>query len=178
MKKSDFFSRTIIYGLHLGLFLGAPPAAWALNKCVDAQGRVAFSDQPCPAGAQASKPDIRPASSGHAVDDVVIDSSQAAARGDVEAMRRTSANPASFDNLPTGPARDKALALLKYVAPVQVVVVSREYSADQTRAVVRATGKYRNLATDALEPTRGRIDLVRINGQWKVERSEWGPDKW
>ena len=178
MKSSHCAVKNIIYALSLGLFLAIPLPSWALNKCTDAQGRATFSDQPCPRDTQASKPVIRPAATGHAVDDVVIASSEAAARGDVEAMRRVSADPDSLNKLPTGPEREKLLALLKYIAPVEVAIVSREFNADNTRAVVRATGKSRNMATGLIEPTRGRIELVRINGQWKMQKSDWGPDKW
>lgn len=149
-----------------------------MNKCVDSQGKVTFSDQPCPQNTQSSKPGIKPAATGHAVDDVVIASSGAAARGDWEGMRRTSSRPEVFDKTAPGKEREQALALVRLMAPVQVVIVSRELSADGDRAIVLATGMSRSLMTELMEPTKGRIELVRINGQWKVERSEWGPKKW
>ena len=41
-----------------------------------------------------------------------------------------------------------------------------------------ASRKARNLAPDAMEPTGGRIERIRIQGLWKVAKSRWGPDKW
>jgi hypothetical protein len=152
--------------------------AWALNKCVDAQGKVTFTDTSCVASSKAAVAVAKPASGGNAVDDVVIASSEAASRGDFEGMRRTSVKTDEFDKVPPGKQRDQLLALLKYAAPVQVAVVSRDISADGQSATVKATGKYRNMATELLEPTKGIIQLERSNGSWKVAKSEWGPNKW
>lgn len=151
---------------------------WALNKCVDAQGKATFTDTPCAASSKAAVTAAKPASGGSAIDDVVIASSEAASRGDFEGMRRTSVKSDEFDKVPPGKQRDQLLALLKYAAPVQVVVVSRDISADGQSASVKATGKYRNMATELLEPTKGIIQLERSNGSWKVAKSEWGPNKW
>jgi hypothetical protein len=152
--------------------------AWALNKCVDAQGKVTFTDTPCAATSKAAVSAAVPASGGNAIDDVVLASSYAASRGDFEGMRRTSVKTDEFDKMPPGKQRDQLLALLKYAAPVQVAVVSRDISADGQSATVKATGKYRNMATELLEPTKGIIQLERSKGSWKVAKSEWGPNKW
>lgn len=151
---------------------------WALNKCTDPQGKVTFSDTPCSASSTAALATVKPASGGNAIDDVVFASSDAAARGDFEGMRRTSAKVDAFDTTPPGKQRDQMLALVKYVAPVQVVIVSRDISPNGQTAVVKATGKYRNVATELLEPTKGLIQLQRINGQWKISESAWGPTQW
>lgn len=151
---------------------------WALNKCTDPHGKITFSDTACSANSTAVVAAIKPASGGNAVDDVVLASSDAAARGDFEGMRRTSAKTDTFDATPSGKQRDQMLALIKYVAPLQVVIVSRDISPDGQTAVVKATGKYRNMATEPLEPTKGLIQLQRINGQWKISESAWGPTKW
>lgn len=42
--------------------LGAP--AWAINKCVDAQGRTSFQDEPCAAGQKAEAITVTPSSQG------------------------------------------------------------------------------------------------------------------
>ncbi len=159
------------------LWLAAAPS-WALNKCVDAQGKVTFTDTPCASSSKAAVATVKPASGGGSIDDVVLAASEAAARGDFEAMRRTSAKTDAFDKTPPGKQRDQMLALIKYVAPVQVVIVSRELGADGQTAVVKATGKYRNMATELLEPTKGLIQLQRVNGSWKIAESAWGPNKW
>jgi hypothetical protein len=151
---------------------------WAINKCMDSSGKVNFSDLPCPESSVASKPVIKPSSGGHAIDDVVMASSIAASNGDLEGMKRTDAKTESYDKLPVGKQRDQMIALLKYAAPVQVVIVSRNISADGQTATVKATGKYRNMATELLEPTKGLIQLQRVNASWKILESAWSPDKW
>jgi Domain of unknown function (DUF4124) len=151
---------------------------WAINKCTDSNGKVNFSDLPCPENSIASKPVIKPSSGGHAVDDVVMAASIAASNGDLEGMKRTDVKTESYDKLPAGKQRDQMIAFLKYAAPVQVVIVSRNISADGQTATVKATGKYRNMATELLEPTKGLIQLQRVNGSWKISESAWSPDKW
>ncbi len=42
--------------------LSAP--AWAINKCVDAQGRTSFQDEPCAAGQKAEAITVTPSSQG------------------------------------------------------------------------------------------------------------------
>ncbi len=42
--------------------LSAP--AWAINKCVDAQGRTSFQDEPCAAGQKAETITVTPSSQG------------------------------------------------------------------------------------------------------------------
>ena len=39
-------------------------SAWAVNKCVDAQGRTSFQDAPCADGQAAKQVDVTPASKG------------------------------------------------------------------------------------------------------------------
>lgn len=151
---------------------------FAINKCTDSSGKVNFSDLPCPANSVATQPKVKPSSGGHAIDDVVMASSIAASNGDIEGMKRTDAKTDSYDKLPSGKQRDQMIALLKYAAPVQVVIVSRNISADGQTATVKATGKYRNMATELLEPTKGLIQLQRIGGSWKILESAWSPDKW
>jgi hypothetical protein len=151
---------------------------WAINKCTDANGKVNFSDLPCPLSSVATKPIVKPSSGGHAIDDVVIANSAAASNGDIEGMKRTSVQGESFDKIPVGKQRDQMIALLKYAAPVQVVIVSRNISADGQTATVKATGKYRNMATELLEPTKGLVQLQLVNGSWKILDNSWSPDKW
>ncbi|WP_460553800.1 DUF4124 domain-containing protein [Comamonas piscis] len=38
--------------------------AWAINKCVDAQGRTSFQDEPCAAGQKAEAITVTPSSQG------------------------------------------------------------------------------------------------------------------
>jgi hypothetical protein len=154
-------------------------SVWAANKCVDAKGKVTYTDQPCASDAKPSTTRIKTGVTGnHAIDDVVISSSEATARGDIDALKRTAAKTDEFDKLPPGTARDQVVALLKYAAPVKVVIAARDISPDGQSAIVKATGQYRNMATEQLEPTKGIIHLQRINGDWKISKSEWGPNKW
>ncbi|WP_422845918.1 DUF4124 domain-containing protein [Acidovorax sp. M2(2025)] len=44
------------------LLLGALAPAWAINKCTDADGKIAFQDAPCPGEGEAI--DVRPAMQG------------------------------------------------------------------------------------------------------------------
>jgi hypothetical protein len=174
MKNAQHAPGLLLFALVIGF---AAPGWAAMNKCVDAQGKTTYSDQPCPYDSKASKPAARP-SAGNPIDAVVLDASEATASGDWEGMRRSAARPEQFDKAPPGAGREKVLKFLKYVAPVQVVIVSREVSPDGRSAVVLATGMYRNMATELLEPTKGRISLVQVNGSWKIDKSEWGPNKW
>lgn len=160
------------------LFAISLSPVWAINKCTDSAGKVNFSDLPCPANSVATQPVVKPSSGGHAIDDVVMASSIAASNGDIEGMKRTDAKTENYDKLLVGKQRDQMIALLKYAAPVQVVIVSRNISADGQTATVKATGKYRNMATELLEPTKGLIQLQRVNGSWKISESAWSPDKW
>lgn len=177
MYKNNIRSFYLPAAVALVLGICSLPAS-ALNKCTDAQGKVTFTDQPCATDSKAVPTSAKPALGGSAIDDVVLSSSEAAARGDFEALRRTAAKTESFDAVPAGKQRDQLVALLKYVAPVQIVITSRDISPDGQTAVVKATGKYRNMATELLEPTKGIIKLQRENGSWKVSGSEWGPNKW
>lgn len=173
------YKKRIYFSLLAALFLTAPLGAHAIEKCTDAQGKITFSDRACPADHRAVTQVVRKSSAAaHLVDDVVLATSAAAARGDFGAMRSTSAKPESFDQTPAGKGREQMLALVKYAAPINVVIASREISRDGLQATVLATGKYRNMATELLEPTKGKIVLVRMGGVWKVLESEWGPDKW
>lgn len=161
------------------LLVSLSGSAVAIQKCTDASGKVTFSDTPCPADNKSVTQSLRKATaSGHPVDDVVLASSAAAARGDFEALRSTAAKTDEFDKTPPGKRRDQLVALMKYVAPVDVAIASRDISPDGLNATVLATGKYRNMATEMMEPTKGKITLVRIGGSWKVLESEWGPNKW
>lgn len=161
------------------ILIGLSCSAAAIQKCTDASGKVTFSDTACPSEHKAVTQTVRKAAgSGHPVDDVVLASSSAAARGDFEALRSTAAKTDEFDKTPPGKRRDQLLALLRYAAPVDVAIASRDISPDGLSATVLATGKYRNMATEMMEPTKGKITLVRVGGSWKVLESEWGPNKW
>ena len=176
MKTSSIvIFKSLIFAI---LLTAALTPVWAINKCIDSKGKVSFSDLVCPENNVATKPIVKPASGGHAIDDVVIAASTAASQGDFEGMRRTSVKPESFDTIPAGKQRDQMLALVKYAAPVKIVIVSRNISADGQSATVKATGQYRNMATELLEPTKGLIQLQRINASWKILESAWSPDKW
>jgi Domain of unknown function (DUF4124) len=172
------YKNRICFSFLAALFLTASFGAHAIEKCTDAQGKITFSDRACPADHRAVTQAVRKSSAAHPVDEVVLATSAAAARGDFDAMRSTSAKPETFDQTPAGKGREQMLALVKYVAPIDVAIASREISRDGLQATVLATGKYRNLATEMLEPTKGKITLVRMSGVWKVLESEWGPNKW
>ncbi len=47
--------------LILSAALGVLPAAHAMQRCVDAQGHVSFSDRPCPSNTQSSAYEPKPA---------------------------------------------------------------------------------------------------------------------
>ena len=181
MKKYCFTKKYTSFVTLIGLAIliaMKPTPVWAINKCTDSNGKLNFSDLPCPTNNVATQAVVKPSSGGHAIDDVVIAASTAAANGDFEAMKRSSTKTDSFDKTPPGKQRDQMLALIRYVAPVQVVIVSRDISKDGQSATVKTTGKYRNMATEMLEPTKGLIQLQRVSGSWKISESAWGPDKW
>lgn len=169
-------SRRLLVGV---ILIGLGSSAAAIQKCTDTSGKVTFSDTACPADHKSVTQTVRKvAASGHPVDDVVLASSAAAARGDFDALRSTAAKTDEFDKTPPGKHRDQLLALMRYAAPVDVAIASRDISTNGQNAIVLATGKYRNMATEMMEPTKGKITLVRIGGSWKVLKSEWGPNKW
>lgn len=48
----------------LGLSSLVGGSAWAVYKCVDANGRTSFQDEPCAAGQKATEVDVTPSSKG------------------------------------------------------------------------------------------------------------------
>ncbi|MEJ5149463.1 DUF4124 domain-containing protein [Comamonas sp. MYb396] len=54
---------TLAAGLLAAASLLSAPA-WAINKCVDAQGRTSFQDEPCAAGQKAEAITVTPSSQG------------------------------------------------------------------------------------------------------------------
>ena len=53
----------MVMGL-LGWACLSASSAWAVNKCVDAQGRTSFQDAPCAQGQAAKQVDVTPTSKG------------------------------------------------------------------------------------------------------------------
>lgn len=66
-----FFPRDITHTLMLALVAAAALPALAVNKCVDAGGKVTFTDTPCPTGQQASTMRIRNMPPASAVADAI-----------------------------------------------------------------------------------------------------------
>jgi len=67
------------------------------------------------------------------------------------------------------------LKLVSSMMPRVYNLRATSLSADATRARLRATGSFTFQSTTA--PSYGTIDLVKQNGEWKVDKFEWSGDK-
>ncbi|MDE2049351.1 MAG: DUF4124 domain-containing protein [Betaproteobacteria bacterium] len=161
---------------------GAGHAQTAENRCVDKFGKVTITDQVCPQGSTKSEVDSR-LMSRHSVDAAVQRYVSAWLKGDAEALTRSSVRTdigfLELRHRLTDPAhRDAALRTIEYSAPRNVKLVKVEFTPQGGQALAYCSAQVKDLNTDALQPTRGIVRLVRVGVDWKVESDDWGPQAW
>jgi hypothetical protein len=85
------------------------------------------------------------------------------------------ASDASRAELKTFAGDPQRLKLVSAMMPRVYNVRASSMSADRSRVRLRATGTFTFQGNTA--PSYGTVDLVKQQGEWKVERFEWSGDK-
>lgn len=69
------------------------------------------------------------------------------------------------------------VALIAATLPESYEITSKQYSPDRNRAQLRMMGMHSFLGGEKA-PMYGIVDLVRLGGEWKVDKMGWAQEQW
>ena len=69
------------------------------------------------------------------------------------------------------------VALIAETLPESYEITAKQFSPDHNRAQLRMTGMHSFLGGKKA-PMYGIIDLVKLKGEWKVDKMGWAQDQW
>lgn len=168
--------------LALALLLIAHTSVHAINKCVDAQGKTTYTDDPCPKGDR-SKPSGTSSS-------LKLDGSSSSSgalvstyQRQIAALRSGSWNSyldtlAARRRAQVEPGGEKSLRMFNAMLPHSTRVVEETISPGGDKGTLKVKGIGPSLGTGKEAPTYGTIEFVKEAGAWKIDQQAWSAKEW
>jgi hypothetical protein len=166
--------------LLLALMLIAMPSAHAFNKCVNAEGKTTYTDEPCPE--KSTNPSAKtnptqknePAVSTGPLSSAFVKYTNSVKSGNwlayldsLSAKHRAKAEPHG----------EKTLPIVKAMLPSSVTVVDESIAEPDDKGTLRIKGVMAMLS-DKEQVSYGTIELVKESGAWKIDQQGWSNNAW
>ncbi|MBI1889599.1 MAG: DUF4124 domain-containing protein [Burkholderiales bacterium] len=153
----------------------------AVNKCIDAQGKTTYTDEPCPTSPRANKP--AKSSATNIESGAGTDVLGAAYMKHFQSLRADGWKTfldtmSSRQRIKVEPVGEKALALTKALVPRSIAVVDEVISPSGNTGTLRVKGMAPAMGSSGEKMNYGTIELVKEGGMWKVDKSSWSDEEW
>ncbi len=161
------------------LLISAAPFAHAINKCVSAEGKTTYTDEPCPEKTTNQLAKTNPAqinasgsgvlSSAFTKQNNALKSGNWAAYLDSFSARQRAKVELSGE---------KMLPMIKAMIPLSTVVADETIAPTGDKGVLKVKGITISMISGKEETSYGTVELVKEAGAWKMDQQAWSNKEW
>jgi hypothetical protein len=172
--------------LFFTLLLAYIPCAQALNKCIDANGKTSYTDNPCPQ-IVSTKPVTQPVSQA-VISPIGNSENQAGALSNAFSKYGSALRTGNWNNYldslsarqraKVAPIGEKVMQISKSMFPSSLTFVNESISVSGDSGILKVKGMARSFTSTSENMSYGTINLVKEAGAWKIDQQAWSDQEW